>query len=269
MVCYPDRSQPADGDGSASLRPLPLGLRFERGFCVNDQIDNQHALLERILLEAGGQPVAPVAPAGYTGKIADILFAADDVVVEIKSLTTDRAADPVVGEAVGDMFARNTHLGAPVVFGTVTIGLHDLNPRVAANALRILGKRVQAEAKAASAQLKATKAALGRPNALGVIALISPPFKLDRKSIAWTMGDAMRDGRCSSIDVLLLVETPLAGPADPAAVGNSFLSLHSRDGTRLLPPHLVEAIDEAWGRVTGQPGHRVDSDDFAKYGATS
>lgn len=236
---------------------------------MDDQIDNQHALLERVLCEAGGQPVAPLAPTGYTGKIADILFADDDVIVEIKSLTTDRAADPAVGEAVGEMFARSTHLGAPVIFGTMTIGLHDLDPRVAANALRILGKRVQAEAKAANMQLKATKAALGRHKALGVIALVSPPFTLDRNSIAWTMGDAMRDGRCSSIDVLLLVETPLARPADPAAVGNSFLSLHSRDGTRVLPPHLVEAIDQAWGRVTGQPGRRADSDDFAKYGATS
>ena len=236
---------------------------------VVDEILNQHALLERVLSEAGGKPVALLIPAGYTGKNADFLFPDEDVIVEVKSLTTDRAAEPAVGEAVGEMFARNTNLGAPVIFGTVTIGLHDLEPRVAANALRILGKRVQAEAKAANAQLKATKAVLQRPNALGVIALVSPPFKLDRNSIAWIMGDAMRDGRCSSIDVLLLIETPLAGPGNPTAVGNSFLSLHSRDGSRVLPPHLVESIYQAWGRVTGQSGHRVNGVDFARYGATS
>ena len=226
---------------------------------MDEQIASQHALLEQVLCEAGGQPIAPLVDAGYTGKIADVLFAEDDVIVEVKSLTTDRAADPAVGEAVGEMFARSTHLGAPVIFGTVTIGLHDLPPKIAANTLRIVGSRVQAEAKAANKQLKASKTALGRPNALGVVALITPPFKLDRDSIAWTMGDAMREGRCSSIDVFLLVETPLAEPLDPAAVGNSFLSLHSR-GDRLLPMHLVEAIYQAWGRVTGQLGHRVNDD---------
>jgi len=234
-----------------------------------EHIMNQHDLLERALCEAGGQPVAPLLPEGYTGKNADILFAADDVIVEIKSLTTDRAADPEVGEAVGEMFARNIHFGAPLIFGTVTIGLHGLDPRVAANTLRILGKRVQTEAKAANAQIKVTKEVLGRPDALGVVALVSPPFKLDRNSIVWTMGDAMRGGRCSGIDVLLLVETPLAAPAAPSGVGNSFLSLHSRDGMRILPPHLVEKIDRAWGRVTGQRGNRVGAEEFARYGATS
>jgi hypothetical protein len=230
---------------------------------------NQHILLERVLCKAGGIPVEPLVPQSYSGKIADILFAAENVIVEVKSLTTDRAAEPAVSEAVGEMFARNTHLGAPVIFGTATIGLHDLEPRVAANALRILGKRVQAEAKAANVQLKATKSVLQRPEALGVVALVSPPFKLDRKSIAWAMGDAMRDGRCSSIDVLLLVETALAGLGKPADIGNSFLSLHVRDGSRVLPPRLIEAIYQAWGRVTGQLGQRVDSDFFSRYGATS
>src|SRR3546814_4628398 len=74
-------------------------------------------------------------------------------------------------------------MGAPVIFGTVTVKLHDLPPAIAMNTLRIAGKRVLAEAKAANAQLKATKAALGRPEAMGLLALITPPFRLDRHSI--------------------------------------------------------------------------------------
>lgn len=80
---------------------------------------------------------------------------------------------------------------------------------------------------------------LGRPDALGLLALVSAPIKLDRDSIAWTMGDAMRDGRCSGINGLLLIETPHAAPADSSAVGNSFLSLHSREGVQILLPHLI------------------------------
>lgn len=226
---------------------------------VNERIANQHTLLEKVLREAGAQSIAPLASAGYTGKIADMIFAEDDVIVEIKSLTTDRAADPAVGTAVGEMFARGTHLGAPVIFGTVTIGLHDLPVKVAANTLRIIGRRIQTETKAANKQLKASKVVLGRQKALGLVALITPPFKLDQDSIAWLVGDVLREGRCSSIDAVLLVETPLAGPSDPAANGKSFLTLHPR-GDRVVPPHLVEEIYQAWGRVTGQLGLRRSAD---------
>lgn len=229
---------------------------------------NQHDLMIRVLIEAGGQAAESAVPNGYKGRVADVLFAEDDVIVEVKSLTTDRANDPEVGQAVGEMFAKSTHLGAPVVFGTVAVNLHDLDPRVAANTLRIVGQRVQNATKSANNQIKKTKSALDRPNALGVVVLITPPFKLDRKSIVWTMGDVMRDGRCSGIDLVFLVETPGAAPEPHAHRVDSFLSMHSR-ADRGLPDQLVEAINQAWGRVTGQFGVRADDEDFHKYGATS
>jgi hypothetical protein len=227
----------------------------------------QHDLMVRVLEDAGGKPVESMVPVGYRGKIADILFPDDDVIVEVKSLTTDRAADPKTGKAVGEMFSKNIHLGAPVFWGTRGFRLHDLDPRVAASTLRIVGQRVLAEAKAANKQIKATKEILAKPSALGVIALISPPFKLDRKSIAWLVNDAMREGRCSGIDVLFLVETTLDAP-ETRGNSNSFLAPYSRSG-RQIPPHLLVAIDRSWGRITGQIGNRADSDDFHKYGATS
>ncbi len=100
------------------------------------------------------------------------------------------------------MFSRHTHMGAPVIFGTATVNLHELPPAIAINTLRIAGKRVLTEAKAANAQLKATKAALGRPEATGLLALITPAFRLDRHSVVALVGDAMRDNRCRSIDQL-------------------------------------------------------------------
>jgi len=229
---------------------------------------SQHELMEEVLRAAGGLDVATVVPADHTGRIADILFPDFDIVVEVKSLTTDRAASPETSSAIGEMMARNVHLGAPVFWGATSIRLHDLPEKVAANTLRIAGKRVLDEAKAANQQIKATKVALGRPNALGVLALITPPFKLDRQSIGWLIRDAMRDGRCSGIDVLFLVETALRGTADAPHIGNSFLSLHAR-ADRIIPPDLVEAIHGAWGRVTGQLGRKVDQEKFRDLGATS
>ncbi|MDC7812811.1 hypothetical protein [Sphingomonas koreensis] len=231
---------------------------------------NQHDLMVSVLTAAGGEPIENHAAPGYTGKIADILFPAENVIVEVKSLTTDRAASDETSEAVGEMFSRHTHMGAPVIFGTVTAKLHDLSPAIAMNTLRIAGKRVLAEAKAANAQLKATKAALDRPEAIGLLALITPPFRLDRHSIVALVGDSMRDNRCRSIDQLFLVETPLAAPAPYRRWGNSFMSLHSRpDGERFLPQHLAEAIGRAWSKITWQPAGQGKEEDYHQFGATS
>lgn len=229
---------------------------------------SQHDLMMEVFRAAGGVDAESVAPEGYRNRIADILFSAEDVIVEVKSLTTDRAALPKTADAVGEMFSQNTRLGAPVVFGTVNVKIADLPRPVADNAMRIVGKRVLKEIKSANQQVKATKAALDRPDALGVLALITPPFKLDRQGIQWLMGDAMREGRCSGIEVVLLVETPLRAPDGTREHGPSFLSLHAR-GDRHVPPHLLEAIDKAWGDVTGQLGQRADQDDFHRFGATS
>lgn len=230
----------------------------------------QHDLMVSVLTAAGGEPIERHTAPGYTGKIADILFPADNVIVEVKSLTTDRAASDETSEAIGEMFVRHAHMGAPVIFGTVTVNLHDLPPAVAMNTLRIAGKRVLAEAKAANAQLKATKTALARPDAMGLLTLITPPFRLDRHSMVALVGDAMRDNRCRSIDQLFLVETPLEAPEPHRRWGNSFMSLHSRpNGDRILPQHLAEAIGRAWGKVTGQPASRANEEDYHRFGATS
>ena len=81
---------------------------------------NQHDLMVSVLAAAGGEPIESHTRPGYTGKIADTLFPADDVIVEVKSLTTNRAASDETSEAVGEMFLRHTHMGAPVIFGTAT-----------------------------------------------------------------------------------------------------------------------------------------------------
>jgi len=58
-----------------------------------NQISAHHDLMMRVLEVAGSQPIETLAPAGYEGSIADILFADEDVIVEVKSLTTDRTRD--------------------------------------------------------------------------------------------------------------------------------------------------------------------------------
>lgn len=232
------------------------------------QTSTQHDLMVRVLEAAGGQAIETLAPSDYEGPIADILFATENVIVEVKSLTTDRAKDESVIAEVKTMLAANRDLGAPDPETTVSFGLHDVPPIIAAKVLRIVGRRVQDEVKSANRQIRATKAMLGRPDALGVLAIVTQPFTLDRMSVVWLTGDQFRNGNFSNVNLVFLVETPLASPAEGSAYRNSFLSPHSRDGSE-LPRSLLDAIFKAWGEVTGQQGHDADSDDFHKFGATA
>lgn len=229
---------------------------------------DQHELMVDVLRAAGGHPVEPYLPEGYNGRRADILFADPPVVVEVKSIGSDRAASTEVADALGVMFAKNITNGAPVITEKTTIHLYVLPEVIAHKAMRIIGKRVQRESVDANKQIKATIAALGLEDPYGLLVFITPPFRLDRRSIVWLVNDAVKGGTCRSINGILVVETPLGTSGALPSASNAFISFHSRDG-RKFPPALREAIGVAWGTVTGQRMHRADEEDFAKLGATS
>ena len=228
---------------------------------------DQHELLIRVLRLAGGVELESVLPADYVGERADAWFERYDVIVEVKTLSTDRAREPKVSEALGQMLADNIREGAPIIFGQTRIGLHDLPEKIAIRALRIGGKRVQREAAKANRQIKASKAALGQEKAFGLLLLVTPPSGIDRQSLLWLVKDALRDGQCSSINGVFLIETPIAAPFDVAGKVDSFLSFHSRDD-RWFPRILRKRIAAAWGALTGQPGMLASEEDFLRYGAS-
>lgn len=229
---------------------------------------DQHELMTRVLCEAGASSIEDALPAGYQGKRADVVFEHENVIVEVKTIATDRAVDPKTADALGIMFSESISIGAPEIFGQVQVRLHDLPRPVAEKALRIVGRRIQHEAKGANRQLKASKSVLGRPDAYGLLVFVTPPYRIDRRSIGWLMADRLRGGTCQSISGIMIVETPIAVPNGMASAGNSFLSFHSRH-ERVLSEDLRLRISRAWGVVTGQQGRPAPEEDFFRLGATA
>lgn len=228
---------------------------------------DQHELAVTMLRAAGGSPVEARLADDYAGKRADILFAAERVIVEVKSFTSHRAEAYQVAGKMGEMLARNIHLGAPVLLGPTRMGLHDLPALVAQKALRILGKRVRKEVSAARDQIAATRAALLLPEAFGLLLFISPPHRIGQQSIAWLVADLRALGHdLTGLDGILMIETArgtgTAGPRPP-----SFLSFWTISG-RSLPDVLKDRIGAAWGLVTGEQGCHADVDDFVGLGAS-
>lgn len=118
---------------------------------------DQHDFIERLLCAAGGVLVEAAIPPNYAGKRADILFKTDNLIAEIKSLTSDRRNDPEVMTKLGEVFVQNANLGGPIPFGDVTVRLHDLPPLLAERLLRVVGKRVGAAVASAAKQTQATR----------------------------------------------------------------------------------------------------------------
>lgn len=219
--------------------------------------------MESILVMAGGKSLAELSPSGYSGKIADVFFDDENIIAEIKSITTDRSQAPEMPKKIGDYIASNSNkFGGPVIFGEVSLRLHDLPEPMAKGTLRILGQRIQTEVAASNKQVKATKEFLNRPTAKGLLVFITPPIKIDPHTIGWLVNDAMRgDQYYKSINSIMIVRSPISSNFEHSEGLGSYLSFHSRGGY-MLPSDLVERIGCAWGVKTGQKMIRAGEDEF-------
>lgn len=226
---------------------------------------DQHGFIASVFEAAGGEPVDALVPVGYTGKRADILFRTGGIIAEIKSLTSDRRNHPKVGEKLGEMLARDP--AGPVIFGEVTIGLHDLPDHLASRALREVGDRVRKEVSSAGKQIEATRTILDMPEAYGLLVFVSPPDRIGHQSIAWLVNDIVRQSadRCK-LDGLLVMETAL-GLGDPEGINaNSFSSVWSISG-RPLPEDFGNHLGKAWEQMTSQAARTAEVETFTRLGS--
>lgn len=229
---------------------------------------DQHELITKVMCEAGGSHAEDSLPAGYIGKRADAVFASDNLIAEVKSLTSDRRQDPRVATKLGEVMERNAAFGGPVVFGTVNVRLHDLPKPIAEQALRVVGARVRKEVTSARGQIAATRAVLNMPDAYGLIVFVSPPERLGNQTMAWLINDALKHGApMDGLDGAMVIETPLGFPTGQFKSRNTFSSLWSISG-RPFPNGLAERIAAAWERLTPQPARYADVEDFVALGGS-
>lgn len=229
---------------------------------------DQHELVTTFLRAGGGCRAEDRLPAGYAGKRADVVFPSDAVIAEVKSLTSDRRRDPQVATKLGTVLERNVHLGVPILFGTTVIRAHDLPKPVAEQALRVVGARVRKEVSAAKEQIAATRAVLDMPDAYGLLVVVTPPEQIGIQTIAWLIGDAVRQSRSvAGLDGALVIETPLGLTRPPPMRRDSFLGLFSISG-RPLSPAFIDRIGAAWSDVTSQAPRQAHVEDFVRLGAS-
>jgi len=217
-----------------------------------------HAFAEDLLLRAGGEHVENLLPAVEGRKRADIAFAGERVIVEVKSLTNDRGNDPAVQETMNRLIVEDgPALGGPIIFGQASVRLDKLPDKLARQAFRLLGNRVRREVGSANRQIRETVEDLRWGTGQGVVLFIVPPMKINLHLIGWAVFDAIRGGANSSINSLVMVECY----APDEHVRNLVVSHHSIAGVG-VPTSILRGLHSAVTEVLGATPHEMGEDDF-------
>ena len=206
---------------------------------------DQHDLFCEVLRRAGGIDVSSILPAEHRGSNADILFEDENVVFEVKSITTDRPNEDRIMHEVAELLMRDAGM---IIFGQVNIDPTKLPERAARNLFRHIGRRYQAEIKASNIQIRQTKLALDRETARGAVAFIAPPSKISPEVVRWLVADAIRGGKFSCVDSLIIAQTQLCGPGWGLATLDSWLAFVDRDD-REIPMGLKRRIATHWAEI--------------------
>ncbi|QNM83336.1 hypothetical protein H8M03_03035 [Sphingomonas sabuli] len=226
--------------------PILFSPRLER-------IDNQHDLMVAALRQAGGIDADTIV-AG-PGKVADVLFPNERLIVEVKSLTSNRAASSAVKQKLGQILIEH---GKMIVFGEVSVPLDKVEPRAAGRMLREIGDRLRKEVRASAKQIEATAEALGWEDAIGVFAVVAPPSIMRRDLVRWIANDMLADDRYPIIKAMILASTPFL-EGGKAQGGDSFLTFHARSGG-VISDGLKRRIGRGWATLQGQPWKEIDED---------
>lgn len=219
---------------------------------------DQHELIEAVFHKCGGRPVDELLPVTYRGKKADIVFTKQNLIAEVKSLTSDRSSDNAVSEKLGDVVAKGAAFGAPIIFGTVSLSVNDLPRTVAERAIRVIGSRVRKEVRSAGKQIDETRKVLSMPDAYGLVVFVFPPHIIDQQTLRWLIHDLLQQrGDHAGLDGALLIETPLCFGGEAMKFGDTNSRLWSISG-RPFPDEIGEAFKDAWVSVTGQDPSPVE-----------
>ena len=108
-------------------------------------------------------------------KIADVAFPNDQLVIEVKTLASDRNKIESVrrkARSILDKWAASGHI--PPMPGDVSVDLGELPFEVADDLLRNIGNRIATELTNANRQIKQTVERLGYSQPVGLVIMITP-----------------------------------------------------------------------------------------------
>lgn len=211
-------------------------------------MDRVHDEICAALRSAGGE-CCDLIVGNSPARRADILFREHRVIVEVKSLTTDRNRLESVQVRSGRIIQDGAREeGGPVVSGSVGVSLSDVPPRTAERLLMNLGGRVRDDLRDARKQIESTSAALGFACRGLVVFGVPAHFDTHPGVVATAAARVLSPGKYRSIDGIMLFKVQTGGEESR---GPLTISFHPRSHSG-LPEKLVSSIASAWIRYVGE-----------------
>lgn len=223
------------------------------------RIDQLHDELCEALFSAGADRPETLLPKGYNDQRADAVFANHRVIVEVKSLCSDRVEAAEVEGVVDEIISEWTRNGGPVFFGTVSFDVSKLPDQYARKLISFYGNRIRRELNKASGQIRDTVSGLGwseRP--FGIVAFITPSsFRTHAGVIGRAAWDLLkRPDQAPYVDAIMTFAVPVEDHG--TANIREMLVVPQPRGDTSIPDGLASHIADTWAQhYTAQVGSRL------------
>lgn len=219
------------------------------------RIDELHDELCAGFIDAGATPADQLLPLRYNGKKADVVFVAERVIVEVKSLFDDSLESTRVRTNFDRIVLEWMKKGGPIIFGTVNLDLSDLPPAMAEEMISYVGERVRTGLKDANRQIRATVEMLDWDDFNGIAVFASPAhFKTHPGVIARAAWDLLRrSDRTPLLNGLMTFWVPVEDRP-----GQLMIIPHTR-GERSIPAGIYERMGRGFAaRFAAEKGVQLE-----------
>ena len=217
------------------------------------------SLMDEAVIAAGGRCVRDLIGVNPPFDNADYLFAADNVVGELKSLEKDFLSDPTVQKKMHILYNRWVDEGkdVPIVFGGGVLRTDQIPIECARELVAIFKDRLEsAVLRKANRQIRETKENLNYPDALGLLLLSNERnLAFDPAMMAHILYHAL-GAKFSSIEHVILFSANLTLGAATTLSGPPFISIRFPDRRqptdaflRKLGSRWYETLSAATGKM--------------------
>ena len=144
-------------------KPIPPRIDIERE-------------MDRVVRACGGQVISDLVGASPPFANADYLFERENIIAELKCLSTDKTDDAKVKAAVQKLFDRYVKLGRipPLPrYGRFRIQSQTFPIEFQKELYRIHARPIKRRFRKANQQIKEARAELGKPDAHGLVVLVN------------------------------------------------------------------------------------------------
>ncbi len=212
------------------------------------QPTNIDELFAEAMRPIGGQRPEEIDPDSTRLENADVVFQAENVIAEVKTIMQDPAGRENIDNKLREMYSEWAAAGKvpDPIFGTIKIDTKKLPEDCAIEWLNVLTRGVGRVIGKANQQIKQTKASLSMPDAKGLFVICnSGAATLKPDVLLWRLARELEDGH-PDIDWLLYLtyDLPIQFPDVP--VPANVFGQPVRTGREPMPRDFYYRLNDAW-----------------------